>query len=49
MNVSVIIKDYETMRAGSMHVVMRHAIVESAVCQRRPRLLLYASFQLSLL
>ena len=28
MNVSVMIKDYETMRAGSVHVVMRHAIVE---------------------
>ena len=28
MSVSVIIKDFETMRAGSMHVVMRHAIVE---------------------
>ena len=27
-NVSVIIKDCETMRAGSVHVVMRHAIVE---------------------
>ena len=24
---SVMIKDCETMRAGSMHVVMRHAIV----------------------
>ena len=28
MNVSVMIKDGETMRAGSVHVVMRHAIVE---------------------
>ena len=28
MNVSVMIKDCETMRAGSVHVVMRHAIVE---------------------
>ena len=28
MSVSVIIKDCETMRAGSVHVVMRHAIVE---------------------
>ena len=28
MNVSVMIKDCETMRAGSKHVVMRHAIVE---------------------
>ena len=27
-NVSVMIKDCETMRAGSVHVVMRHAIVE---------------------
>ena len=27
-NVSVLIKDCETMRAGSVHVVMRHAIVE---------------------
>ena len=27
-NVSVIIKDCGTMRAGSVHVVMRHAIVE---------------------
>ena len=25
---SVMIKDCETMRAGSVHVVMRHAIVE---------------------
>ena len=28
MNVSVMIKDCETMRASSVHVVMRHAIVE---------------------
>ena len=28
MNVSVMIKDCETMRAGSVHVVMRYAIVE---------------------
>ena len=28
MNVSVMIKDCETMRAGSVHVVMHHAIVE---------------------
>ena len=28
MNVSVMIKDCETMRAGSVHVVMLHAIVE---------------------
>ena len=28
MNVSVMIKDCETMRAGSVHVAMRHAIVE---------------------
>ena len=28
MSVSVMIKDCETMRAGSVHVVMRHAIVE---------------------
>ena len=28
MNVSVMIKDCETVRAGSVHVVMRHAIVE---------------------
>ena len=28
MSVSVIIKDCETMRAGSVHVVMRHATVE---------------------
>ena len=28
MNVSVMIEDCETMRAGSVHVVMRHAIVE---------------------
>ena len=27
-NVSVMIKDRETMRAGSVHVVMRHAIVD---------------------
>ena len=27
MNVSVMIKDCETMRASSVHVVMRHAIV----------------------
>ena len=31
MNVSVMIKDCETMRAGSVHVVMRHAIVEVGV------------------
>ena len=28
MSVSVIIKDCETVRAGSVHVVMRHTIVE---------------------
>ena len=28
MNASVMINDCETMRAGSVHVVMRHAIVE---------------------
>ena len=28
MNVNVMIKDCETMRGGSVHVVMRHAIVE---------------------
>ena len=28
MSVSVMIKDCETMRAGSVHVVMRHVIVE---------------------
>ena len=28
MSVSVIIKDCETMRASSVHVVMRHAIAE---------------------
>ena len=28
MNVGVMIKDCETMRASSVHVVMRHAIVE---------------------
>ena len=28
MSVSVIIMDCESLRAGSVHVVMRHAIVE---------------------
>ena len=28
MNVSVMITDCETMRASTVHVVMRHAIVE---------------------
>ena len=28
MHVSVMIKDCETMRAGSVHVVMRNAIVD---------------------
>ena len=56
-NVSVMIKDCETMRAGSVHVVMRHAIVEVRCVHVvigvhmcfLSCLLLYASFQFSLL
>ena len=53
---SVMIKDCETMRAGSVHVVMRHAIVEVRcvnvvigvhIVVLLSRLLLYASFQFS--
>ena len=58
MNVSVMIKDCETMRAGSEHVVMRYAIVEMRcvnvvigvhIVVLLSCLLLYASFQFSLL
>ena len=55
---SKMLKDCDTMRAGSVHVVMRHAIVEvhcvnvvivfTLLCFVSC-LLLYASFQFSLL